>query len=78
MAAANLNISVVDKRMLNQGEAANYTGLPVKHFKASCPVQPVEMRPGTVLWDKRDLDKWIDAMKEGSEMATQDAILGKL
>jgi predicted alpha/beta hydrolase family esterase len=36
------------------------------------------MRPGTVLWDKRDLDKWIDAMKEGAEMATQDAILGKL
>jgi len=78
MANANLNISVIEKRMLKQAEAADYTGLPVKHFKATCPVQPVEMRPGTVLWDKRDLDKWIDAMKEGAEMATQDAILGKL
>lgn len=78
MANANLNISVIEKRMLKQAEAADYTGLPVKHFKATCPVQPVEMRPGTVLWDKRDLDKWIDALKEGAEMATQDAILGKL
>ena len=78
MANANLNISVIEKRMLKQAEAADYTGLPVKHFEATCPVQPVEMRPGTVLWDKRDLDKWIDAMKERAEMATQDAILGKL
>lgn len=46
--------------------------------KATCPVQPVEMRPRTILWDKRDLDKWIDAKKEGAEMATQDAILGML
>ncbi len=78
MASASLNITVTEKRMLNQSEAAGYTGLPVKHFKATCPVQPVEMRPGSILWDKRDLDQWIDAMKEGAEMATQDAILGKL
>ncbi|WP_319826063.1 hypothetical protein [Thalassovita sp.] len=78
MANANLNITVTEKRMLKQSEAADYTGLPVKHFKVACPVQPIEMRPGTILWDKRDLDKWIDAMKEGTEMATQDAILGKL
>ncbi len=26
----------------------------------------------------QDLDNWIDAMKEGAEMATQDVILGKL
>lgn len=78
MGNANLNISVIDKRMLKQSEAADYTGLALKHFKAHCPVAPVEMRPGTLLWDKRDLDGWIDAMKEGAELATQDAILGKL
>lgn len=78
MANANLNISVIERRMLKQSEAADYTGLPVKHFKTTCPVHPVEMRPGMSLWDKRDLDKWIDAMKEGAEMATQDAILSKL
>lgn len=78
MANANLNISVIEKRMLNQTEAAGYTGLTVKHFRMTCPVQPVEMRPGSTLWDKRDLDLWIDAMKQGAEMAVQDAILGKL
>lgn len=78
MANANLNINIIEKRMLKQSEAADYTGLPAKFFQATCPVQTVEMRPGTVLWDKRDLDKWIDAMKEGAEMATQDTILGKL
>lgn len=78
MTNANLNINVIEKRMLKQSEAANYTGLPVKFFKATCPVPPVEMRPGTTLWDKQDLDKWIDAMKEGTEMATQDTILGRL
>lgn len=78
MANANLNISVIDKRMLKQAEAAEYTGLPAKHFKSTCPVQPIELRPGTEVYDKRDLDKWIDAMKEGAEMATQEAILSKL
>lgn len=78
MGNANLNISVIEKRMLRQSEAASYTGLAVKHFKATCPVQPVEMRPGTALWDKRDLDRWIDEMKEGHEMVTRDAILSKL
>lgn len=78
MSSANLNISVVEKRMLKQSEAAHYAGLPVKHFKTLCPVQPVEMRTGRILWDKRDLDNWIDSMKEGAEMAKQDAILGKL
>jgi hypothetical protein len=78
MANANLNITVTEKRMLKQSEAANYTGLSAKHFKVTCPVNPVEMRPGTLLWDKRDLDRWIDGMKEGAEVATQEAILSKL
>lgn len=78
MGSANLNISVVEKRMLRQSEAADYTGLPVKHFKATCPVQPIELRPGTIAYDKRDLDLWIDNIKNGGELATQDAILGKL
>jgi len=78
MGNTNLNISVVEKRMLNQAEAAAYTGLPLKHFKASCPVQPCELHPGRKAWDKRELDRWIDAMKEGAELATNDAILGRL
>ncbi|RYH02855.1 hypothetical protein EU805_09065 [Salipiger sp. IMCC34102] len=64
--------------MLSLTEAAAYTGLPQKHFKATCPVQPLEIRPGARSWDKRDLDRWIDDMKGGAEMTTRDAILGKL
>jgi len=78
MPSANLNISVIERRMLSQAEAAHYTGLAARYFKAVCPVPPVEMRPGKFLWDKRDLDKWIDAKKEGAEVATQSAILAKL
>jgi hypothetical protein len=78
MSSASLNISVVEKRMLKQAEAASYTGLAVKHFKATCPVQTIELRPGAALYDKRDLDTWIDAVKTGTEVASQDAILGKL
>ena len=62
MSSASLNISVVEKRMLKQSEAASYTGLPVKHFKSTCPVQPIELRHGTLLYDKHDLDQWIDGL----------------
>ena len=33
MATTNLNISVIEKRMFKETEAASYAGLPVKHFK---------------------------------------------
>lgn len=78
MTNANLNIKLLEVRMLKQSEAASYTGLAAKHFKTYCPVVPVEIRPGTLLWDKRDLDQWIDGMKEGADGATHAAILGKL
>lgn len=78
MSSASLNISVVEKRMLKQSEAASYTGLAVKHFKTFCPVQPIELRPGTLVYDKHDLDNWIDALKTGNELASQDAIVSRL
>ncbi|MDP3340786.1 hypothetical protein [Frigidibacter sp.] len=78
MATTNLNISVIDKRMLKQAEAASYTGLPVKHFKAACPVRPVQLAQGSLLWDRRDIDQWIDTVKSGEVMETRDDILGRL
>ena len=33
MSTTNLNISVIEKRMFKETEAASYAGLPVKHFK---------------------------------------------
>ncbi|MEP3632189.1 MAG: hypothetical protein ABJQ23_09750 [Shimia thalassica] len=78
MASTSLNITIIGKRMFKQSEAADYTGLSSRHFKSLCDVQPVEMSPGKLLWDKHDLDKWIDGMKAGSELTTQASILSKL
>lgn len=78
MAGATLNLSVVEKRMLTATEAASYMGLAAKHFKDACPVRPVEIRKGDRRWDKRDLDHWIDGLKEGVEMTARDDILGRL
>jgi hypothetical protein len=78
MATTNLNISVIDKRMLKQSEAASYSGLPVKHFKAACPVRPVELKEGTLLWDRKDIDLWIDGVKSGAMTEARDDILGRL
>lgn len=78
MTATSLNITVVDKRMFNRTEAAGYTGLGIKLFQAICSVRPIEVRTNKLLWDKRDLDKWIDALKEGSEQTTRDSILADL
>lgn len=78
MAAATLNLNVVEKRMLSASEAASYCGLPAKHFKTFCPVQPVKMAAKFDLWDKRDLDVWIDTEKAGATDASQAAILGRL
>lgn len=78
MAAATLNVNVVEKRMLSASEAASYCGLPAKHFKAICPFPPVSMGGRFQLWDKRDLDQWIDTEKTDFCDASQAAILGKL
>lgn len=78
MAAATLNLNVVDKRMLSASEAASYCGLAAKHFKAICPVQTVKMAGRFELYDKRDLDQWIDTEKAGEADASQAAILGRL
>ncbi len=78
MGTTNLNISVIDKRMLKQSEAASYTGLANKHFKASCPVRPMELARGMLLWDRRDIDQWIDTMKADHVEMTRDDILDRL
>jgi len=78
MSRASLNISVVEKRMKSVSEAAQYCGLAVKHFKAICPVQPIVLRQNNLLYDKVDLDGWIDAVKSDTEMQTQQSILAKL
>ncbi len=78
MATTNLNISVVEKRMMNPTEAAHYCGLAIKHFKVLCPVQPVALQPSSPRYDKSDLDKWLDDLKSGSDSMLQSQIVERL
>jgi hypothetical protein len=64
--------------MMNETEAAGYCGLPTKHFKAFCPVQPIELANKHLRYDRRDLDQWIDNEKSGAAETSQSAILGRL
>ncbi len=78
MATASLSISVTEKRMLNEAEAASYCGLLAKHFKAICTVQPVLLGGRERRFDKRDLDQWIDHEKAGGAELTRESILARL
>jgi len=72
---APLNITVIGKRMLSRSEAASYTGLSIRMFQSKCDVVPIKIASNKLLWDKHDLDKWIDGLKSGSEIADVNQIL---
>lgn len=59
-------------------QCAAYTGLPVKHFKATCPVRPVRLAQGSLLWHRRDIDQWFDTVKSGEVTETRDDVMGRL
>ncbi len=77
MSAATLRLIVPPRRMLPKREAAEYCGLTAKRFEAECRVAPVAMPGGTIVYDMRDLDAWIDSLKSGAGDADDD-ILGRL
>jgi hypothetical protein len=78
MATASLNLSVIQPRMMSDVDSADYCGMPTKHFKATCPVQPVNMGGRVLRYDKQDLDKWIDSEKLGVAETSRDSILARL
>jgi hypothetical protein len=51
MTVATLNLRVQPYRLLTKVEAAHYCRRSVKKFEAQCPVKPVEMADGDLLWD---------------------------
>jgi hypothetical protein len=74
---AIVQLSVVEKRMMNSTEAAGYCGLPVNRFKTACPAPMVSLG-GRLVYDKRDLDQWIDTEKSGRAAMTNESILARL
>lgn len=78
MTVTILNLRIQPYRLLKKTEAAHYCRLPVKSFVTLCPVRPIKMPDGELLWDVQDLDKWIDSLKVGVGEDAADAILARL
>jgi hypothetical protein len=74
---ATLNLKIQPSRLLTKAEAAHYCRRPIKKFDLECPVRPVQMSDGDLLWDVRDLDHWIDSLKHDEDSGS-DAILARL
>jgi hypothetical protein len=70
MSNAVVNLTVVSKRMLDRREAAEHCGRSLKQFEAECPVSPVRFANGDLRYDVRDLDAWLDRLKNKSEDST--------
>jgi hypothetical protein len=78
MTMTTLNIRVQPYRLLTKVEAALYCRRSVKKFETQCPVRPIRMADGDLLWDVLDLDKWIDTLKSGAGDDIADAIVARL
>jgi hypothetical protein len=78
MSTATFQIKVTPKRMLDEKEAARHCGLTQKQFKSNCPVRPVRYADGTIRYDVRDLDAWLDSLKAGADNDDDNVILAKL
>ena len=76
MSSAVVNLTVISKRMLSKREAAEHCGRSLKRFEVECPVSPVRFPNGDTRFDVRDLDKWLDKLKDNSE--DSDAIIQRL
>lgn len=66
MATTTLNLRVQPYRLLTKVEAAHYCRRSIKKFATQCPVQPLKMADGDLLWDVQDLDRWIESLKSGT------------
>ena len=65
-------------RLLTKGHAAAYCCRTISRFTVECPVRPLIMKNGDHLYDIRDLDDWIDGMKNGGQEDEAEAALSKL
>lgn len=65
MSIAVVQLNVVAKRMLSKKEAAQHCGRSLKRFEIECSVKPIRFPNGDFRWDVKELDLWLDGMKEG-------------
>lgn len=76
MSSAQVNLTIVPKRMLNKHEAATHCGRSLKRFEVECPVSPVRFPNGDLRFDVKDLDLWLDQFKENAQ--DSESILRRL
>ncbi len=67
MSSAVVSFSVISKRMLSRREAAEHCGRSLKRFEIECPVAPVRFPNGDLRFDRLDLDRWLDTLKNKGE-----------
>jgi hypothetical protein len=53
----------IEPRLLTQSDAAEYCRMGVATFKAVCGIAPVRQSGRKILYDRLDLDRWIDNQK---------------
>lgn len=76
MTSAMLNIRIAPRRMLSLREAADYFGMSPKKFPVT-GIAAVAMPHGKNLYDIKDLDAWLDGIKNNA-LDSDDAIIGRL
>ncbi len=75
--SAIVAIKLAPRRMLNLREAADYCGVSRKQFTMLSGIAPVAMPHGHKLYDIKDLDAWLDALKNNAPDG-HEAILARL
>lgn len=75
--SAVVAIKIAPRRMLSLREAADYCGMSRKQFTMFSGVAEVAMPHGQKLYDIKDLDAWLDALKNNTPDG-HEAILARL
>jgi hypothetical protein len=78
MPIAMLNLNVLQKRVLTKAEAAEHCGRSVKRFEIECPARSIRFANGDIRWDVRDLDAWIDSLKDDRSVGDPQELVDRL
>lgn len=70
--------SSIGSRILSKKEAAVYCRIPVNKFSSICPVTPLDMGNGGISYDLRDLDDWIDSLKDKNAIYDDENIIARI
>lgn len=64
-------------RLLSAEQAAAYLGVTAPTFAAKCPVKPCRLFGSRTLYDRKALDRWVDATApEGKPTGFGDLVEG--